>query len=241
MTLNNTKDIQTHMRRVLGLDNIPPPTSIQDNSSEISSLSGAGSPNYQNNSDIENPEPYNGDIEDNTIGDDENPEGAIPHPIYSRGRDVYEDEYYKVHVIAVSFRKRTRYSLTDHLFDVRIEPKDTSFQPLILDLEEALEKGLIIILDHLKRAYDSRVNQNQIYITIVEKNILRGLNSGNYSLHTPSAKIARWVLAMLYNYLKSKQTLELNDSFKIQIKVLSRRHTNDLVERNSRFRQHIYH
>ncbi len=46
---------------------------------------------------------------------------------------------------------------------------------------------------------------------------------------------------MLYNYLKSKQTLKLNNSFKIQIKVLSRRHTNDLVQQNRRFRQHIYH
>ena len=77
---------------------------------------------------------------------------------------------------------------------------------------------------------------------MIEKNILKGLNSGNYSLNTPSWQIARWVMAMLYNYLKSRQTLKLNNSFKIHIKVLSTRHANDLEQnKRSSFRRKLYH
>ena len=49
-------------------------------------------------------------------------------------------------------------------------------------------------------------------------------------------------MAMLYNYLKSRQTLKLNNSFKIHIKVLSTRHANDL-EQNTRstFHRKMYH
>ncbi len=65
---------------------------------------------------------------------------------------------------------------------------------------------------------------HQVYVTLIEKNLLKGLNSGNYNINTPSYIIANRILSMLYNYLKSYQTLRLNPSFKIQIKVLSVSH-----------------
>ena len=165
---------------------------------------------------------------------------GIPHPIYSQGRTVYEDEFYKVYVKAVAHTRRTRYSLSDHLFDLKIIPKESNVSPFLIDLEEIIEKGLIVVLERLQNVYYSSINQNQIYVTVVEENILHGLNSGNYSLNTPAKKIARWILGMLYNYLKSKQTLKLNKSFKMQIKVLSRRHMSDLQKKAS-FRRHVYH
>ncbi len=232
MALRTTNDIQAHMKKVLDLGDNRSPSPICDSFSDIS----GGGENAENSVDVDTSE--NSDAETN---DYDNVDGAIDHPIYNRGKDIYDDSIFKVHVVAVAARKRTRYSLSDHLFDVQIIPKDSTSPPRVLDLEDAIEKALVIILDNLKKVYDSKRNQNQVYITIVEKGILRGLNSGNYSLHTPSNKISRWVMALLYNYLKSKQTLLLNSSFKIQIKVLSRRHTNDLVQNKKKFRQHIYH
>ncbi len=184
-------------------------------------------------------EDQDADIQDNNSNEEENENHAVPHPIYSRGKAVYEDHFCKVFVKAVQHNRRTQYSLSDHLFNVWIEPKGSN--PYIVDLEGALEKALIQILDSLKAVYNATQNQNQIYITIIEKNILHGLNSGNYSLQTPSQKIVRWVLSMLYNYLKSDQTLKLNDTFKIQIKVLSLRHVQDLEKFRRKFKRHIYH
>ncbi len=72
----------------------------------------------------------------------------------------------------------------------------------------------------MKNVYGKDLH-HQVYITIIEKKILHGLNSGNYDINTPSGIIANRVLSMLYNYLKSFQTLRINPSFKIQVKVLS--------------------
>ncbi len=182
------------------------------------------------------------DIEDNSNEEADTSE-ALPHPIYSRGRMVYEDDLYQVFVKAVRHKKPTQYSLSDHLFTVWVKSKTlvNNEEPLLFDLELALEKALIEILDRLKAVYDSQQNQNQIYITVLEKSMLNGLNSGNYSLHTPSKTIVRWVLSMLYHFLKSNQTIRLNESFKIQIKVLSLRHTQALEKNKRGFTRHLYH
>ncbi len=181
-----------------------------------------------------------GDGEDHAAEPENDQDLHIPHPIYSKGTIVYEDEFYKVHVKATAHKRFSKYRLSDHIFNVWITSNIAS-PPLIFDLELVIETALMHILDQLKDVYQSRLNQNQIYITVVDKSILNGLNSGNYSLATPSKKIVRWVLSMLYNYLKSNQTLQLNPSFKIQIKVLSSRHVLDLEKNRPNFRRHTYH
>ncbi len=83
-----------------------------------------------------------------------------------------------------------------------------------------MKKALEAVLNSLKLVY-GRDLHHQVYVTIIENKILHGLNSGNYDINTPSSIISNRVLSMLYNYLKSYQTLRINPSFKIQVKVLS--------------------
>ncbi len=235
-------EIRNHLKRVLDGSSKRKASQTQEGEREEKrrrddqeNLSGDGDSSGSTNSQDQDAESENED-ESVDVRNDE----AIPHPRYSRGRVVYEDDVCRVFVKAVAHRKRTRYSLSDHLFNLWVETK-RNITPLIFDLEFALEKALVHVLDRLRSEYNASQNQNQVYITVLEKNILHGLNSGNYSLNTPSQKIARWVLSMLYNYLKSDQTLRLNDSFKIQIKVLSFRHVRDLEQRRANFRRHIFH
>ncbi len=162
------------------------------------------------------------------------------HDPFKQGTIILEEPNFRVKVKSVDHIRRTRYMLMDHLYSMWIEQKRRGQPPLLLDLERGIEAGLIRVLEELKSIYSFH-QQYQIYVTIISKDIKSGLNSGNYSLQTPSDKIARWMLAMLYNYLKSKQTLRLNKSFKIQIKVLSVHHTENLERNNPRFRRHIYH
>ncbi len=63
---------------------------------------------------------------------------------------------------------------------------------------------------------------------------------GNYDLNTDPKIVANWVMSMLYNYLKSDQTMRLNPSFGIQIKILSVAHTESLKKKKKQFRQHIF-
>ncbi len=245
MTLRTSEAIKRHFRSVLKSEHTPEPphrrrrTSNSENISlsvQHSDLEGFGNTGSENEDEANG---HEADLEDNDIEARLENE-AVPHPIYTQGRIVYEDEFYKVYVKAVAHRQRTRYSLSDHLFDLKVIPKGSDNLPLLIDLEAILEKTLVHVLERLQKAYSSPTNQNQIYVTVLEQNILHGLNSGNYSLNTPPQKIARWILGMLYNYLKSNQTLQLNETFKIQIKVLSHRHTTDLQKTRS-FNRHVYH
>ncbi len=159
---------------------------------------------------------------------------------YEQGTIVMATSDYNLKVKSISHTRETRYRLSDHLYSIWVEQRKRGAPaPFLLDMEEALETALIHVLNELKSVYAR--NQYQIYVTVVDRHIRSGLNSGNYSLQTPSKKIARWMMAMLYNYLKSNQSLRLNNSFKIQIKVLSVSHTNNLEQNRPRFRRHVYH
>ncbi len=167
----------------------------------------------------------------------------MPDEAYSRderGTIIVNNSDYLIRVKATSHARQTRYSLDDHLYNIWVEQKDRGPAPYLADLEEGLERALITVLNNLKDSYPMQRNY-QIYVTIVDDSITSGLNSGNYSLRTPSHKIARWMMAMLYHYLKSNQTMRLNRSFKIQVKVLSVTHTQDLVNSRRGFRQHFHH
>ncbi len=157
---------------------------------------------------------------------------------YSQGTRVYKDRNVEIFVKSVAHKKRNQYDLEDHLYEMTFRKTDRA--PLLLNMEKAIRSALLHIFDKLKQVYPKQ-NQHQIYTTIIGANIQNGLNSGNYSLNTPSVKMARWVLSILYNYLKSKQTLKLTKSFKIMIKVLSTRHMLDLINKKKKFRPHIYH
>ena len=187
--------------------------------------------------------PQEGDGRGEEESEDEE-DGDVPpnrsHNPYNEGTTVVETPEFIMKVKSISHTRRTRYRLSDHLYSIWVELKRRHGQaPLLIDLEEALERALIHVLDELKRVYLNK--QYQIYVTIIEKNIISGLNSGNYSLQTPSDKIARWMMGMLYNYLKSNQTLRLNNSFKIQIKVLSFSHVRNMEQNRPQFQRHIYH
>ncbi len=161
---------------------------------------------------------------------------------YIQGTKVFGDANFDVFVKSAEHKKSLKYNLSDHLYKVTVHQKDGE-PALLLDIEEPLKEALVKILDTLKTVYN-KDNHHQVYLTIIDKNILNGLNSGNYALNAPSIKIANWVCGMLYNYLKSKQSLTLNTSFNVKIKVLGVRHILDLMQNKKRktpFQPHIYH
>ncbi len=170
-------------------------------------------------------------------------EDSRSHNPYEQGTKVFEDEDFVFFIKSADHKKSSKYNLSDHLYKITIHQKRGDDPALLLDVEEPLRAALIKILDDLKKVY-RKDNHHQVYLTILDKSILNGLNSGNYALNAPSSKIANWVCAILYNYLKSKQTLTLNESFNVKIKVLGVKHILDLMNNKKRkkpFQPHIYH
>ncbi len=228
MPLKTRRQISNHLRQVLNIQ------SPQNRASSTSSTIGSR--------DIANTAPgsHTQDEQslDNTSEVDENHAQRTYTPFPKNGKVVFENPSLKISVKEVEHKKYSRFNVGDHLYSLTFDTKSLH-RPLISQIEKSLEASLLAVLLQLKQAYDKK-EDFQIYITVLGKGIKSGLNSGNYSLRAPAEKIVRWVLSMLYHFLKSKQTMKLNETFHVKIKVLSVEHTRNLVQRRKSFRKHVF-
>ncbi len=159
-------------------------------------------------------------------------------PVFNRGENIYSDRNVDVMVRAIEHQRHTRFRAEDHLYQVNIVPR-RRHTLLLLSLETAIKEALTSILIRFRSYYSSNLH-HQVYITIIENNIVHGLNTGNYDLNAPPGEIVNRALTILHSYLKSNQTMNLTNSFKIQIKVLSHNHTNFLQATNPRFQKKMF-
>lgn len=69
-------------------------------------------------------------------------------------------------------------------------------------------------------------HHNLVYLTIYQEPMINGLNTGAYDIQNPESAIELTdrALTMLAQYLISNQTLELNSTFKVYLKILSIQH-----------------
>ncbi len=168
------------------------------------------------------------------------PDARIEHPFPRNGKVLFQSQYLRSIVKEVAHKRYSRFNVADHLYSLNFEVNDNRRRPRLVDIEEVLHLSLISVLEKLKKSYPPD-EDFQIYLTVIAPGIKSGLNTGNYSLRTPSAKIVRWMLSMLYNYLKSNQTLKLDKKFHVKIKVLSVEHTKSLQKHRQSFKKHVYH
>jgi hypothetical protein len=166
-------------------------------------------------------------------------EGPQGEKIFSQSSVVFQDDNVKVEVQAVSFQKASNIRLSDHLFLVKMTPKQSNSKPLLISLDEALQSALITIYDKLKSVYSSD-NHHQIVTTVHSRHMLSGgISSGNFDLNSPSSTLARQIIARWYNFLKSDQTMTLDNSFKVYITILSTRHSNELAKKKN-WKRHVF-
>ena len=109
---------------------------------------------------------------------------------------------------------------------------------MLNDLSEILNAGIITAVQNLQNLYNNDYRR-QLYCTIIDRSIDHGLNSGNFDIRTPADAIAGLMLEMYENFIQSNQHLELNDSFKVQFKILSVEHFNHNVNNVPSFQPHI--
>lgn len=135
---------------------------------------------------------------------------------------IYETQDLKL-IVEQGVHKRQRvFRLQDHVFYIKIVPKVESQPPLLSDLLDFLHAGFVHILDEIKKFYN--VKDHQIaYMTLTQKPMVNGLNTGGYDLQdsNAAAEMTDRLLSMLYQFLLSNQSLVLNDTFKVYLKILS--------------------
>ena len=108
----------------------------------------------------------------------------------------------------------------------------------IESLYDILNESIIRSVQQIQEQYNGDYRR-QIYSTLIDNSIDHGLNTGNFDIRTPADAIAGELLYMLQSFVQSHRDFSLNDSFKIQYKVLSVQHFDHNMANVPNFRPHI--
>ena len=156
---------------------------------------------------------------------------------FNKEETVFEDNSVKIQVKRISHRQEKKFRLHDMLLDLKITNKSNTKAPLLISILLSLRIAITNMLKRLQ-AYFSRDSHHQVYITVLQEQLLRGLQTGNMDLHTPAEDMAKLVINRIYHVLKSKVTMRADESFKVVLKILSVQHTEKRKKKG--FVPHIY-
>ena len=121
------------------------------------------------------------------------------------------------------FKRLDQFGLEDTLFKMKFESKEGS--PHLVDIMQSLSDALAKSVDSVKKSFKNDSHQNrQIYITWVDEAIDNGLNGGGWSIQTPTEELVEEHMNLLGSFLQSNKSFELDKTFGVSIKVLSKRH-----------------
>ena len=171
------------------------------------------------------------------------PSPTYTHSILQENQNAEEihlhNNSFTVRFFQDEFRQNHRWRISDHLYTMEFEPNNENHIYLLRDLFRLIDEALTRVITELQIMYPNTYH-HQIYVTVLQRNILNGLNSGNYSMATPVRQIVNHILNLLENYLQSNERVQLDESFKIQFRVFSVEHTLHRIQNDPQFMPHIY-
>ena len=92
-------------------------------------------------------------------------------------------------------------------------------------IRDRLREALDHILTDIQSSYDDS-KYRQIYLTLTDRQNLThsGLNTANFSLHTPKMQIIQQCVKRFFIFLQSHRDMTLTNSFNIDVKILGLEH-----------------
>ena len=136
---------------------------------------------------------------------------------------AYENENFELIIERANHLRQKKFNLEDHLFHMKIRLKNSTSAPLLRDILEFLDKGFDYILTNIRRFYNPQ-DHNVAFLTLYQAPMINGLNTGGFDLQESSNQLIERILTMLEQFLVSNQTLKLDETFKVYLKVLSIEH-----------------
>ena len=118
--------------------------------------------------------------------------------------------------------KQRKFWLEDHLFYLKIKNPNMD-TPFLRDILKFLEVGFDYIMTQVRKFYNSE-EHNVAFLTLYQQPMINGLNTGGFDIQETGSDIVERILKMLEQFLVSNQTLKLDNTFKVFLKVLSINH-----------------
>ena len=169
----------------------------------------------------------------------ENNDGDISPPKRQRRNEpvpyqgatiVYDNNGIQAVVRSVESRERTQYRFHDHLFEIRLLHQGK--RPFFIDCTHAIIEAIVSVLTTLQNTYDA-TQRRQAQVAVIERSMTSSsLNTSFFDLNTPVEEIVGYIFSMMRTFLRSFQTLKIDNSFKINVKVLSLKHMANLKNKH---------
>jgi hypothetical protein len=138
---------------------------------------------------------------------------------------IFESDGLELFIEKGVSQRDTAFRLEDHLYFIKFRPKeDVSDFPLLIQILNLLFEGLNHIVTELLTLYNPN-ERNLCYLTIYQEPMINGLNAEPFILQTDSKEMVDRILQILNQYLTSNQTLEINNTFKVYVQILSVGHS----------------
>ena len=148
----------------------------------------------------------------------------------------FENDQMELYVVRTNHVKQIKFRLEDHMYHMKITLKDTASQPPMLrDILNFLESAFNFVLTSIRPLYQTN-DHNIAFLTLYQKPMINGLNTGGFDIQEDASEMVNRVLKMLEQFLISNQTLQINETFKVYLKVLSIEHLN--FKKYSKMRKH---
>jgi G:T-mismatch repair DNA endonuclease (very short patch repair protein) len=111
------------------------------------------------------------------------------------------------------------------MFYIKLRLKRGKAAPFLIEILDALQTGFQYILNNLRSFYNPS-DHNIAYMTFFQEPMVNGLNTGAFDIHEGASEMVKRLLQILNQFLISNQSLKVNDTFKVYVKVLSVEHVN---------------
>jgi len=99
---------------------------------------------------------------------------------------VYEDADLKLYVQKGVFKRQKMFKLSDQMYYFKMETKSET-TPLLSSILNFLHAGFLFILQQLRKRI--RPDEHSVcYMTLFQRPMINGLNSGSYDLHSKGIK-----------------------------------------------------
>ena len=137
---------------------------------------------------------------------------------------IFEDNNLQLIIEKGNHIKQRKFRLEDHLFYLKLKLKNPTLDaPYLRDILNFLEVGFDYIITQIRQFYQSD-DHNIAFLTLYQQPMINGLNTGGFDIQESGSEIVDRVLKMLEQFLISNQTLKLDNTFKVYLKVLSVAH-----------------
>lgn len=153
---------------------------------------------------------------------------------------AYENESLELIIERANHVRQKKFRLDDHLFHMKIRLKNSaSPPPLLRDILEFLDRAFDYILTNIRTFYNPQ-DHNVAYLTLYQAPMINGLNTGGFDLQENSNQLVERILTMLEQFLVSNQTLKLDETFKVYLKVLSIEHMSSQKRQHPKRTKNYY-